>query len=157
MTGVQTCALPIFKNNFEIFNQAYTNYAIATAVANERDALVRKTLSSEESQLSLLSKFKPIRGKDPEGNPIIITPQDQFDLAMYLNENYSVLPFSSRGDESRSRSKAAESRLKAAGKEWLLDEAIRQNYPATATEGITSLVRVEQDLVAGITKGVNKL
>lgn len=144
----------VLKDSYNSFIAARKNFANASASKQELDKIVGQTLTDDEFKNKQLLKFKTITGTY-QGQKITVTPQDQYDLALYLNEYRTVLPTFSAASKKAARQ--AEERLKKSGKGFLLDAALRQNMVA-APEGITPLVRTLKDVIPGMmAAGFNKL
>lgn len=130
---------PDLQDSYELYKATKTNYSLLNTVKTKalQDAQAKspnKTISQE----FLLDGIKPVGGI-VNGKAVVATPDDLYDIAVYLKGNASSLGFLN-DKSSRDAAKRAETRLNEKGKGELLSQALLQ-YGQDSGGLITGLTR----------------
>jgi len=115
---------PELQDAYGIYKRAKKDFNNISLIKKKVDDATASLLGSEVSKAISTKDIKPVTGII-NGKEITVTPDDFYDLAVYMRGNKSSLGF--LNDEgARQAAKSAAERLTARGKDALLDQAIRQ-------------------------------
>lgn len=144
------------KDSYDTFRKSYREFLNAKVIKDEQSKLIKSVLTSDEFKSLETNKFKTIYGTY-EGNKITVTPEDQYNLTLYLNAHTDILPGGGApSKEAREMAKQAKQKLEESGKGYLIDAAINQNLGLSAN-GVTALWRTTGLLATAITAGASKV
>jgi hypothetical protein len=145
---------PDLQDAYELYKATKTNYSVLNAVKSKalQDAQA-KSPNKNVSQEFLLDGIKSVGGI-VNGKPVVATPDDLYDIAVYLKGNSSSLGFLN-DKTAREAAKRAETRLNEKGKGDLLSLALLQygDAPDLAT-GLTRSAKMYGNIAVNSLGGI---
>ncbi len=146
---------PDLQDAYELYKATKTNYGVLNAVKSKalQDAQA-KSPDKNINQEFLLDGIKPVGGI-VNGKSVVATPDDLYDIAVYLKGNAESLGFLN-DKSSRDAAKRAEARLNEKGKGELLSQALLQYGQDTGglITGLTRSAKAYANLVFNSVGGV---
>lgn len=128
LTPSQQAENKVFASNYRDYVDAKSNFEFQSSLKKEDDKILSNVIGEAGMKALATGKIKPLKGTF-QGRQIELSPQDQYDLAMYVNGNKTYFGFA-LDSAVRQAGKAAEQRLRDNGKGYLLDEALKQSISA---------------------------
>lgn len=139
MTAKEKANNPDVEDAYQLYKATKTNYSLLNGVKTKVESDVLSTTGEDINQQTLLGGIKSVGGI-VNGKAIIATPEDLYDIAVYLKGNESSLGFlNNKG--AREAAKKAETRMDQKGKKELLAIALRQYGSDGGGDIVTGLVR----------------
>jgi len=128
---------PELRDAYSAYKNSKRNFETISAVKKRIDDATEANLGSSANRVALTTDLKPQKVK-LYGKEYTLTPDDMYDLAVYLRGNQSSLGF--LNDEgARKAAKSAEERIRARGKEPLLEVVLRQNVTSGGPLGLITV------------------
>jgi hypothetical protein len=156
LTPEQQVERKVLASNYNSYMASKNNFEYQAGLKKEDDRILSNLIDDEGRKALATGKIKPLKGTY-QGRPIELSPQDQYDLAMYVNGHKTYFGFA-LDPAVRKAAQASEQRLKESGKGYLLDEALKQStgairgfdVPTMLGRGLTGAY----DTVAGKTRSL---
>lgn len=128
---------PELKDSYKIYKASKRDFENMSAIKKKVDEYTEANLGSTVSKQILTTNIKPQKVK-LYGNEYTLSPDDIYDLAVYLRGNQSSVGFLNDAG-ARKAAKAAEERIRARGNEPLLETVLRQNVTSGGPLGIITM------------------
>jgi hypothetical protein len=129
---------PDLEDAYQLYKVTRRNYDGLNVIKNKAEDDAASKTGKKIDKESSLGGIKSVGGI-VNGKPVVVTPEDFYDIAIYLKGNQSSFGF--LNDKSaREQAKKAEARLDQRGKKDLLAIALRQ-YGVDTGDVVTGLIR----------------
>lgn len=151
MTAQQRKANPDLQDAYYLYSGSKKNFDMLNTVKSRVDEVTGNILGKDVDKAKVIEGVKTVRGV-VNGKPVEITPEDFYDMAIYLKGNESSVGFLN-DKTAREEAKKAEARLDIRGKKELLPYLLEQQGLGTAGP-ITAGIRAIKGAITGIKGGV---
>jgi hypothetical protein len=143
MTAEQRKKNPDLQDAYYLYGESRRNYDVLNTVKTKVNEVTGNILGKDVDKTKVIEGIKPVAGFI-KGKPVQLTPEDFYDMAIYLKGNSSSLGFLN-DKTAREQAKKAEARLDLRGKSELLPILLEQQGKGKA------------GLITGAIRGVKAL
>lgn len=124
MTAQQKRNNPDLQDAYYLYGESKRNYDVLNTVKGKVDEVTGNILGKDVNKAKVIEGIKSVGGL-VDGKPVVVTPEDFYDIAIYLKGNASSVGFlNDKG--AREQAKKAEARMDQKGKKELLSLALLQ-------------------------------
>lgn len=137
MTAKERRNNPDVQDAYYLYSESKRNFDMLNSVKGKVDEVTGNILGKDVSKSKVIEGIKPVGGL-VDGKAVTVTPEDFYDIAIYLKGNASSVGFlNDKG--ARDAAKKAEARMDQKGKKELLSLALLQFGEAAGP--ITNTIR----------------
>jgi hypothetical protein len=124
MSAEQKKRNPDLQDAYYLYGESRKNYDVLNTVKTKVNEVTGNILGKDADKTKVIEGVKPVAGFI-KGKPVELTPEDFYDMAIYLKGNASSLGFLN-DKTAREQAKKAEARLDLRGKAELLPILLEQ-------------------------------
>jgi hypothetical protein len=124
MTAEQKKRNPDLQDAYYLYGESRKNYDVLNTVKTKVNEVTGNILGKDVDKAKVIEGVKPVAGFI-KGKPVQLTPEDFYDMAIYLKGNASSVGFLN-DNTAREQAKKAEARLDLRGKSELLPILLEQ-------------------------------